>query len=89
MPDLSLPEPGQVIDLLYLEIDLGTETSGQLTERATHWHTALAERYARLPPGSGPLCCGSSMVRCSAPLLITTVAQLTFGTTFHPWYAIW
>jgi hypothetical protein len=103
VPDLPLPEAGHAIDLLYVEIDLGTETSSQLAERAEHWHVALAERYATLPDNCWPTVLWvvdgglqrmATVWRCwlahaRAPLLITTTEKLTFGTTFHPWHATW
>ncbi len=58
VPDLPLPEPGHAIDLLYLEIDLGTETTSQLAEQAERWRgagRALRHAARRL---SAHRCCG-------------------------------
>jgi hypothetical protein len=103
VPDHPLPEAGHALDILYIEIDLGTETTAQLAERAQRWRLALVERYATLPNNCWPSVlwvveggpqrmatvwqCWLSHAR--APLLITTTAQLAFGDTFHPWHALW
>ncbi len=103
VPDHPLPEAGHALDILYVEIDLGTETASQLAERAQHWRVALAERYATLPDNCWPMVLwvvdgGPQRMatvwqrwlsHARAPLLITTTAQLAFGDTFHPWYATW
>ena len=103
VPDHPMPEAGHALDLLYIEIDLGTETAGQLAERAQRWRLALAERYAALPDNCWPSVLWvvdagpqrmatvwqSWLTHARAPLLITSTAQLTFGDTFHPWHATW
>jgi len=103
VPDHPLPEAGHALDILYIEIDSGTETTVQLAERAQRWRAALAERYATLPDNCWPMVLwivAGGMQRMAtiwqcwltharAPLLITTTAQLAFGDTFHPWHATW
>lgn len=103
VPNHPTPRAGEAIELLYLEVDLGTETTRQLAERAERWRATLEERYATLPSNYWPRVLwviegGKQRVatvwRCwlthaRAPLLITSTTQLTFGEAFHPWIATW
>jgi hypothetical protein len=103
VPDHPLPEAGHALDLLYIEVDSGSETSRQLAERAERWRATHAERYATLPDNCWPSVLWvidggpqrmatvwqSWLRHARAPLLITMTRSLTFGDTFHPWYATW
>jgi hypothetical protein len=102
MPEAA-PARGQLRVELILEVDLGTETSAQLTTRATHWRTILRERRAALRSGCwlqvvwvtnggwerADTIWRAWIAHARFPLFITTVATLTLDSALRPWLALW
>jgi hypothetical protein len=94
---------GQMAMQLFLEIDLGTESSEQLERRAARWGAALRAQRAHLETRCWPYVVWVTdggweraqtiwrawLRKAALPLFVTTSSALRIADRWRPWHAVW